>query len=140
MGINLYSLLYIFYMQKIIINNDLYNISNRIKLIDKDYFIVYNFQNNKFEIHNYKNAKNTYSLTIPYSVLDNRTIDYVQKTHISNIDKILNEMENNNQKLLLSSKNKMKDMITYKAQDIYKYALSSTKEFSVNSSYKNKWF
>ena len=140
MGINLYSLLYIFYMQKIIINNDLYNISNRIKLIDKDYFIVYNFQNNKFEIHNYKNARNTYSLTIPYSVLDNRTIDYVQKTHISNIDKILNEMENNNQKLLLSSKNKMKDMITYKAQDIYKYALSSTKEFSVNSSYKNKWF
>ncbi|MBQ9791098.1 MAG: hypothetical protein IJW28_00770 [Clostridia bacterium] len=127
-------------MQKIIINNDLYNISNRIKLIDKDYFIVYNFQNNKFEIHNYKNARNTYSLTIPYSVLDNRTIDYVQKTHISNIDKILNEMENNNQKLLLSSKNKMKDMITYKAQDIYKYALSSTKEFSVNSSYKNKWF
>ena len=31
---------------------DVYNISKRIKEIDKDYYIVYDTSKNKFEVHN----------------------------------------------------------------------------------------
>jgi hypothetical protein len=90
--------------------------------------------------HQYKNAPNTYSLTIPYSTLDINTIYYVHKTHISNIDNIIDEIDKNNKNILDSMNNNIQDMVTYKGNEIYKYADNTTKEFRLNSSYKNEWF
>lgn len=81
-----------------IIKNDIFNIANRLKSIDKNYFVVFNFSRNKFEVH-YKRAKNTYELTVPYDALDARTIDFVLKTRIQNKQKIFEEIENSNKKL-----------------------------------------
>ena len=66
-----------------IIKNDIFNIAKRLKSIDKKYFIVFNSDRNKYEVH-YARAKNTYELTIPYDTLDARTIDFVLKTRIQN--------------------------------------------------------
>ena len=76
--------------------NDVYNISKRIKDIDKDYYIVYNTSKNNFEIHNSKQIGNSYCLTLPYSKLDARALMYVQKTKVKNIDEILNNIETEN--------------------------------------------
>ena len=81
-----------------IIKNDIFNIARRLKFIDKKYFIVFNSDRNKYEVH-YSRAKNTYELTIPYDTLDARTIDFVLKTRIQNKQKIFEEIENSNKKL-----------------------------------------
>lgn len=81
-----------------IIKNDIFNIAKRLKSIDKKYFIVFNSDRNKYEVH-YSRAKNTYELTIPYDKLDARTIDFVLKTRIQNKQKIFEEIENSNKKL-----------------------------------------
>lgn len=81
-----------------VIKSDVFNISNRLKSIDKNYFIVYNPKRKKFEIH-YKRPKSTYELTIPFTELDARTIDFVNKTRIENQQKIYDEIEKDNQKL-----------------------------------------
>lgn len=81
-----------------IIKNDIFNIAKRLKSIDKKYFIVFNSDRNKYEVH-YSRAKNTYELTIPYDTLDARTIDFVLKTRIQNKQKIFEEIENSNKKL-----------------------------------------
>lgn len=81
---------------KIRIYSDVYNISKRIKNIDKDYFVVYDTTRNKFEIHNTSQIGSSYCLTTPYNCLDERTIEYVQKTRSTNIDKILEKIENDN--------------------------------------------
>ena len=81
-----------------IIKNDIFNIAKRLKSIDKKYFIVFNSDRNKYEVH-YSRAKNTYELTIPYDTLDARTINFVLKTRIQNKQKIFEEIENSNKKL-----------------------------------------
>ena len=139
MGNNTIPLTYFLIMRRLI-TDDMFHISTRLKDIDRDYFIMYNTLTNKYEIHNYKNAPNTYSLTIPYSTLDINTIYYVHKTHISNIDNIIDEIDKNNKNILDSINNNIQDMVTYKGNEIYKYADNTTKEFRSNSSYKNEWF
>lgn len=87
---------------KIKIESDVYNISKRIKVIDKDYYVVFNTLTKKFEIHNSSQLGSTYCLTLPYSELDKRTLDYIHKTKSSNLDYILEKIDNDN-KLLKSA-------------------------------------
>ena len=88
----------ILFMNNYIVKRDLFNISNRIKSIDRKYFIVFNKVKNKYEIH-YDRIKNTYELTIPYNELDARTVNLVLKTRIENKKALLEQMEQENLKL-----------------------------------------
>ena len=81
---------------KIKLTHDVYNISKRIKQIDLGYYVVYNTELCKFEIHNSNQIGSTYCLTLPYTELDERTLNYVAKTRSINVEKILEEIENNN--------------------------------------------
>lgn len=78
---------------KIKIINDVYNISNRIKEIDRDYYIVFNTSKNNFEIHNSRQKSNSYCLTLPNSKLDAHTLLFVQKTKVKNIDEVLKNID-----------------------------------------------
>lgn len=81
---------------KIVIKNDVYNISKRIKDIDNGYFIVYNTSKNAYEVHCSNQLDTSYCLTVPYKNLDMRTLDYVYQTKSENIDKILDKIESEN--------------------------------------------
>ena len=81
---------------KVQILNDMYNISKRIKNIDRDYFLVYDTVRASFEVHNSAQQDTTYCLTLPYNELDERTLNYVAKTRCANIENILEEINNNN--------------------------------------------
>ena len=81
---------------KIKILSDVYNIAKRIKNIDKYYYLVFNTSTNKFEVHNSHQVGGSFCLTIPYDFLDERTLNLVNQTRVENIERILNEIENNN--------------------------------------------
>ena len=65
---------------KIKILNDVYNISKRIKYIDKDYYIVYDTSKHKFEVHNSNQSGGSYCLTLPYKELDERSLKHVRSS------------------------------------------------------------
>jgi hypothetical protein len=48
---------------KIKISGDVYDISKRIKNIDRDYYVVYDTSKQKFEIHNSSQIDSSYCLT-----------------------------------------------------------------------------
>lgn len=81
---------------KIKICGDVYNISKRIKEIDKDYYVMYDTSKQVFEIHNSNQIGSSYCLTLPYTELDERALKYVLKTQSVNIDEILEQIENDN--------------------------------------------
>lgn len=83
---------------------DVYNISKRIKNIEKGYYVVYDTLKQKFEVHSSSQMGSSYCLTLPYDKLDERTLKYVRSTMSTNIDEILNKIENDNQ--ILESANK----------------------------------
>ena len=86
------------------INHDVYDISNRIKNIDRNYFIVFNTSKQKFEVHLSHQMGGSYCLTLPFKNLDEQTLKYVLSSQTINIDEILEKVENNNN--LLESANK----------------------------------
>lgn len=83
---------------QIAIQSDTFYIRERLKEIDESYFLVYNFKKEKFEVHSSALSGNTYCLTVPYPVLDERTLFLVRKTRATNVDKIIKEMEEENEK------------------------------------------
>ena len=89
---------------KIKIESDVYNISKRIKSIDKGYYVVYDTTTSKFEIHNKSQKGSSYCLTLPFNQLDDRTLKRVRSTMSSNIDEIIYNLENDNK--ILESANK----------------------------------
>ena len=92
------------------IRNDLFDISNRIKQIDNNYYIVFNTTRKKFEVH-YKRNKNTYELTIPFDELDARTVEFVRKTRMQNKQKILEEIKKSNALLEAKKQKEIKENI-----------------------------
>lgn len=74
-------------------------ITSRLKEIDSSYFVVFNTKTNKYEVHSKRQAENTFCVGLPFSKLDERTIDYVQKTKVENIEKIIESIEKNNKKI-----------------------------------------
>lgn len=81
---------------KIRIESDVYNISKRVKYIDKDYYVVYNTSTGKFEIHNSSQIGSTFCLTLPFKELDERTLEHINETKSENIEKIISKIDHNN--------------------------------------------
>ena len=103
------------------IQNDVYFISSRVKEIDKDYQIFFNTNRKVFEIHNKGQIGDSYCLTVPYSLLDERTVKNVRKTRVENRKKLFEELEKSNdllekineKRILEDAKDQMYDAIKY---------------------------
>ena len=100
------------------INGDVFDISRRIRHIDSGYFIVWNARRSKFEVHNVDTYPNTYELTVPYSELDSRTLDFCMETRVANAEKILKQLEADNRKLEETAKRDRRNMIEDRAIEL----------------------
>lgn len=96
-----------------LIEHDLYNIGQRIQDIDEGYFVLYNHRFHRWEVHHVDNHPQTYAFVVPFDFLDARTLEYCWKTKRENTDRLLKEMEANNEKIKASKdrefKNSMED-------------------------------
>lgn len=108
-------------MYKIEIKNDMFDIVKRLKSIDNSYFVMYDKKFSRYELHSNDQVGSTYTLTIPYQNLDKRTIDYVLKTRRENYEKLIKEMELNNQKLEQKEMSNILDKAKYDLTDKLKY-------------------
>lgn len=95
---------------KIQVKSDVYFITDRLKEIDSSYFVVYNNSSKKFELHSSDQLFTTYCLTFPYDTLDERAVLYARKSRSENREKLLREMEMQNEKLLKSIQKNSQDM------------------------------
>ena len=117
---------------KIKIENDVFEITKRIKEIDDGYYIVFDTKKQVYELHN-SEQDNSYCLTVPYANLDVRLIDLLLYTNIKNIDNILNDIDNNNNNIENNSLKSIKEQTNYMAKEICDFANNSSKKFESNS-------
>ena len=125
-------------MKKILVKNDLFNISNRLKSIDKNYFVLFNPLSKKFEIH-YKRAKSSLELVLPFSALDSRSVDLVLKTKVEHRKKLLQEMEEHNQKLEREQEQNLIDEASFKTKEMFEFLSQKTFDGDFLKTYQNKW-
>ncbi len=81
-----------------VIENDVLDISSRLKEVDLSYFVVFNHERNVFEVHSNQQVRESYCFTIPFEKLDERTIFYARKTHVSRKDELIKELDMQNKK------------------------------------------
>ena len=84
---------------QIALTSDVFNICERLKEVDQSYFVVFNFDRDKYEVHSNLQRGNSYCFTIPYNTLDDRTIEFARKTRVSRMDKIIEEIDYQNEML-----------------------------------------
>jgi len=81
------------------IENDCFDICKRLKTVDQSYKVFFNIEKLCYEVHSFLQAQSSFCFNVPYSELDERTIDYAVKTRSENRDKIIAEIEENNRRV-----------------------------------------
>lgn len=79
------------------IRGDVFDIADRLREIDGDYYPVYNLTKRRFEIHHRGRSKSL-QLVLPYDSLDARAIKRVKETRREWVEKMLRDMEIQEQK------------------------------------------
>ena len=117
---------------KVKIDNDVFDIAKRIKEIDEGYFILFDLDKNVYELHN-KYQSTSFCLTIPYANLDNRVIDLILYSDISNIDNIIIDIDTNNEDIERNNKNTIKNQTDFMLREMYDFSSNSSKKMCNNS-------
>lgn len=89
------------------VKTDIFNISKRINKIINNSQICYDLCNKKYLLINKITQKIIFSL--PYDVLDERSVDYVLERTRKTNDDILSEMNKYNKQLFEENKNRIKE-------------------------------
>ncbi len=121
---------------KIKLKDNVFNVTDRLKKLNPNFFVLYNLENKKFELHSRDYGRLSYVLTFPYDVLDGRAINFVQKCYNSSpVD--LNELDKYNKRLTQVQVDKAKDETEYKISKVYDYA--NKKSNNITENFKNIW-
>ena len=97
-----------------------FDIVRRLKEIDPNYFVVFNTAFGRFEIHNSSQHQTTFCLTVD-GELDCRAIQKVLRTRAENIEKLLREIDEHNQKLENEKTRRFRDETTFKLGEMFDY-------------------
>ena len=83
------------------IEKDLFSIADRLKEVDERYRVYRNTLAHRFEVF----IGEALQFVVPFQKLDSRTVEYARKTRIERVDKIVQELDKQNQ-LLEKRKNR----------------------------------
>jgi len=122
------------------INNDVLNIVEAIKQIDSRYKVFYNTNKSRFELYTLKGLNLNFELICPYTTLDNRFLLKVKQTRIENAEKLIEQMERDNKKLLNSVNEKMLDESQIKAKEMIDYGDKKSTDIDFSNAYTTQWF
>ena len=79
-----------------VVTHDLYDIADRLKEIDEDYFVFYSYRDKRYEVHHKGQRGDTFALAVPYDELDVRSLRLVRRTRPERAEKLIEEMEKQN--------------------------------------------
>lgn len=101
------------------VTGDVMDIVERIKEIDRDYFVMFNKRTQKYEVH-VKGQLFSLGCELPFDSLDARAIEYVRERHVSRMKEILAGMEREEEMREQAQKAKMRE-VHDRAFDGFKY-------------------
>ena len=104
----------------VVIKNDLFNIANRLKKIDKNYLLVRNVIKNRFELW-YNSCLPKLELVFKTKTIDKRMLDFVNETKVQHVEKLIKEMDCMNEKLKEKEIKRVKEDGIDKIKEVIKY-------------------
>ena len=92
---------------EILIQNDLFDIADRLKEINEHYEVYFDTERQKFVVK----AFGLHQFTVPYDKLDVRTLDYAYYTRRENAEAILHDVDVYNERRERDDLRKVKDEV-----------------------------
>ena len=114
------------------ITNDFYNISNRLKHVDRAYSVFFNTKNKNFEVYEVKKYTKLFLFTIGKK-LDCRAVAKAYKTNFRNFKQIFKSIQNTNFKIEEHNRNNLLDF----SKDMLKTYLDFLNRKSSTLDFKN---
>lgn len=62
------------------ITDDVFFIASRLKEVDPTYYVVYDTEKRRYEVHSDGQRGNTLCFVVPFGRLDARTVEYARRT------------------------------------------------------------
>jgi hypothetical protein len=116
-----------------IINDNVYNIPQRLKDYDSRFFVVRNHKKQKYEVHYEDNKTSSYCFTVPYNELDVRTIYYLQENDVARLGKeVFNPIHESDERLEQNKQknwNKYIDKVARESHSLFKQAYWGKSQF-----------
>ena len=81
-----------------VVESDCLGVVQRLKEIDMGYFLIFDIDKKKYELHDKSQARDSYCLTFPFDEIDERMVDMARKTRVQNSDALFEEMERENKR------------------------------------------
>lgn len=122
------------------IKNDLFNISYRLKNIDSGYFVIFNKNKDRYEVHNKKQGRDTFCFCCDKKILDKSVLDKAFKTNIRNVNKIIKEIEENNLALERKNNEKIMEKGLFKFNEFVRFADKTSKNMDFENVDITRWF
>jgi len=105
-----------------VIKTSTHRIPERLREIDRGYFVVFNHKKSSFEIHHEDCLPNdSFQLWIPFEELDQRTIDRVLETRVENAKALYAAMERQNAKIEADKEKESEEVTREICKDIFQY-------------------
>ena len=105
------------------ITSNVFDIPERLKELDERFFVVFNRQTQRYEVHVTGQQGGTLGCVIPYYLaLDARTVEYVREHMAARTEAIAEEIERYNEKLERDTMAAHMDKAAYKMKNAIKYA------------------
>ena len=117
-----------------LIQNDMFNITKRVKLIDADYVIFFDDLDCNYKLY----ALGKYCLNLG-KFLDARVLDKIWQTRVENSDKIFNDIELNNISLDSKCVEHRQNVSSHMFQKIYEYASRHSNDIDYNNTFTTQW-
>ena len=104
-----------------IIHTNVYNIPQRLREIDPNYFVVRNHKTHQFEVHHKDQVGSTLALNIQFDELDDRAVQLARSTQPRYAQNIFREMDRNNEKLENDILTDAMDVAEQKTKEMFRY-------------------
>lgn len=120
--------------------NDVYFTAEKIKQIDKNYQLFYNYIDKRYEVHNLSYYP---SLCVTfYKYPDNRLYEKLLKTNSKTVERLIKEIDEENNYLLNKQEDFYVDKANQELKEVFKYSQSKT-DFNLTTeqikNIINKW-
>ena len=126
-------------MKYIKIKKDLFNISNRLKKIDKTYFVLFNTFTKNYEVHSL-HQKGCSMCFVVGKVLDCYALKKAIQTSVKFATKNIKDMLNQNKKLSDKEQNNLIEKSKQQLNEYLFYFQSFSKDIDYNKTNTTKWY
>ncbi|MFA5453211.1 MAG: hypothetical protein WC248_06525 [Candidatus Methanomethylophilaceae archaeon] len=103
------------------VTTDVFDITNRIKEIDPNYFILWNRIKDRYEVHSKRYPSFTFCLVVPYSELDQRTLDLVWDTRAEKARELITKLNMENEHRDKKQEEYARDYIKWVGGEVFSY-------------------